>query len=483
MLREHYHPMPLLVTLVLFMAGSISGAETLTVRGRVIDAETRKPLRQFNISAEIPASPLDASLLPEVVVAPRAIRSRSGSFSLTAPRREPFALVASAPGYLPAGVIVTPQTGPVTIPLSRGVKVEGTVRDAGGRPLGGVSIAAEVRFLVGIAPRKITTTSAIDGTFSLSVDKGDQTVMFAHDGFVTEQRSARVQGEKPLPLSVMLYPATEIRGSIVDDRGEPLPGARVRLSRDRAEDEVAHLRDTMTDHTGQFAFAGIRTGSYTLTVQKAAHVRRQVAASVPAADPLKVVLDRGATVRGFVRGSTDAERSYVFVYIGTEVMTAINLKEEFGTVGVPPGRQPVYAEVQVSGAVRRTPVKFIETRNGETAFVELDLIDAPEVTGLVRVEGGSGPGGVVLEFVPRDATDDFPPALKVATDDAGSFRVTGLPAGTYDVNPLRGELVSPETITVGVESQFVDVQLKDTDRRGVGAPGPAAPPPPRVPTP
>lgn len=78
-------------------------------------------------------------------------------------------------------------------------------------------------------------------------------------------------------------------GTVEDDRGRPVPAARLTLT----GPELRGTRSTMTDDRGRFTFVGVPAGRFAMTAQKAGHVRVQYGARAPGGPGVPIVLAAG----------------------------------------------------------------------------------------------------------------------------------------------------------------------------------------------
>ncbi len=139
---------PVLVSL-LFAASAYCGSVTtrpgfFTVTGRVVDAETHRPIPQFTVT---PGSAGVASDLLPWQVGNKQV-GLSGRYSLEVPDRGPFALKVEAPGYLPAMASGYPTDGVAVrdFELHRGDGFSGTVIGPTGTAVEGAQVAYNLKW-------------------------------------------------------------------------------------------------------------------------------------------------------------------------------------------------------------------------------------------------------------------------------------------------------------------------------------------------
>src|SRR5712691_2428628 len=64
------------------------------------------------------------------------------------------------------------------------------------------------------------------------------------------------------------------------------------------------------------------------------------------------------------------------------------------------------------------------------------------ISGKVTIKGKAAPG-IVVGLRVSQPTTPFEPSLRATTDQEGRYRLTDVPAGTYQVTPAAPALVAP----------------------------------------
>ena len=143
-----------------------------------------------------------------------------------------------------------------SLPLIGG-SIEGRVTNSvTGEPVSGV----KVRFLDQHSVVHETGTDS-SGVFQLSgLSDGAYRGEFSKDGFADGSGNsvAALAGDVAARVDARLYPWGGIRGRVVDQDGKP--AARIRVEIDGGD-------DTAADENGEFAFRGLRPGSYALVAK------------------------------------------------------------------------------------------------------------------------------------------------------------------------------------------------------------------------
>jgi hypothetical protein len=427
--------------------------------GTVTDAKTKAPIRTFNVRVLEMAGPgADAATVVE-----KSFDDRSGRFSTDVDATKTFMVVVQSPGYVPATTSGKSGT-PLVIALDPALTVEGVVHDSTGAPLSGVQV--EYTFpdpMLKSIPQRVTTDAA--GKFTMPVRPGDVSLAFTKDGYVEEKGFASVKDTHH--FDQVLMKAVDVAGTVVDDTGAPVEGARVRASSGAPKQDI---RDTNSDAQGHFTFSALRPLEYKFEATKRLYFPGDVTATVPVND-LTVRVQRGATVRGSVKNASEEEKAYVFVYIGP-LMTGINNTGEFGLLGVPAGDLTTYAEFQAEGKVHRSNVKTLKTKNAGESRVVLEFKNSPVLHGTVMSAGK--PVNRALITLTPDAAGT--PKFTTVTDDQGTFSIIGIPQGTYGVDVRDRPLISSNKLTQGADTKL-DIEVKESTRPQPPRPGmpPGAP--------
>ncbi len=284
------------------------------------------------------------------------------------------------------------------------------------------------------------------GSFSLPGAVGPAGLEVAAEGYVeTFLQVARAVSDAP--LEVRMLPAAELAGRAVDGVGEGLAGARI-----EAEPAVSSSAPAVTarsDPQGRFQLAGLAAPlGYRIRVTLDGYAERTVlvpAAGRAAVGELTIELTLGLAVRGAVHGGGGEP------VIGAEVtLTPASAARAARLPGLPPPRHRAASGPDGSFELRGLGAGVFDLTaraqgHAEVSRRGLDLTpDGGTVdVGTLRMEPGGGLDGRVVDAdgeplagarvilardragVPAAADPAWQPA---ATDRAGRFRFTGLPA-------------------------------------------------------
>lgn len=209
------------------------------------------------------AQVLITSMDPEVPLRRTLFTSPSGTVSVPDVRGLKIRIVAEAPGWTRAVVLVDAASAEMTVRLSRGVKVTGRVTAVRGRQL--VAGATVTVLAEGSRGSGITNQ---DGEYVVSdVEPGPVTLVVSHPQYATGRLQARVEqtarADRAFELpEVDLKESAVVRGMVVDSKGDPVAGARVAEGVAPAYLPAGSLPRTMaiTDAAGRFEIKGLEPG-------------------------------------------------------------------------------------------------------------------------------------------------------------------------------------------------------------------------------
>ncbi|HEX9730512.1 MAG TPA: carboxypeptidase regulatory-like domain-containing protein, partial [Thermoanaerobaculia bacterium] len=269
-------------------------------------------------------------------------------------------------------------------------------------------------------------------------------------------------------LTVRLEGAEALRGLVVDEAGEPVADAGVRVSWQHAAAPglpakygVPDQRTAESDEEGRFAVEDLPAGSVTLDVSARGFVPAEPRElELPAAGDLTVVLARGGALIGAVatRGGEPIPGFTISVEGGAAGRT--DADGRYRVEGVPLGPATVTATHRHYG--RR--LETVEIESGDNVL-DLTFDDGVAVSGRVVDEEGLPLAGALVELA---GGADFDRRLLRARSDAdGAFRLAPVVDGEYRLALHLAGYVTPEPpprVTVAGEA-VEDLELRPT--RGV----------------
>jgi protocatechuate 3,4-dioxygenase beta subunit len=404
----------------------------------------------------------------ETAIFAEATTGLDGAFRIANAPPAPERLSVRAAGWTPAEQFLRADSGSLRIALERGASVSGTVLDASGRPAAGALVRSG----------SVAATSDAQGRYRLDgVPSGLQRVeASAPGGMVARKGGVRLAAAAPASADLQLQAGVTITGTVVDAlTRRPIAGARIAVAESHGSgagsaDPSAFAR---SDAKGRFSAAGLLPGDHEVRAVKSGYLSAtlpRVAASAKAAASAALALVPAASIAGKV---VDAQGKAV--------------------AGASVSLEPVPGGRRFAGARFRGPRSEFSTRTGPDGAFRLEGLAAipsgvpltashagfapaerpgitlkagQALTGIVLVlpAGLSVKGRVVDEVSQRVAGAEIrvspsegrgpgrffrrafggTSAPNAVTGADGSFAVTGLPAGSYDVTASHDGF-SPKT--------------------------------------
>lgn len=432
-------PVPLtdLGTLVLRPGARIEGRVTDAKGGPVGGAEVR-----FRPAAELPARGEEVRLREQP---PDAVAGPDGRFVLPDLRPgRPVHVLVSRPGYLPAWVlgVEAPPAEPVTVVLEEASRLMGSLVDQDGGPVAGARV--DLRWIgpsagtVGLEPRRgggsRSTESGARGEFSFEeLAPGGVELSALADGFLPGQ-----------PKTLELPPAGEltdvrlvmrrgavVKGHVLDSRGKPVGGARLR----------AGPIDASSDADGLYQLPGLSPGVLGLSANHPNYRERIQEINVePGVNALDLFLEDGFSVSGRTVDEAGDAVGGAQVEIRSEDPRA---RAARSALSGEDGR--FEAVVSEEGSYRLTathegfaPGELTGLRVGSTPLkgIEVALGRGTSVVGRLLGLEPEDYAGVVVEARREDGLNPQE-AAAAAVDSQGRYAIHHLPPGDWRI---RGEL-------------------------------------------
>jgi hypothetical protein len=426
-----------------------------SISGRVIDDATRAPVTDFQVSA------LHAGVMSTAV----PVQSNDGSFTINDLAPGPTDLQVTARGYAPAsarGVEVTEgkTASDLEVHLERGATIKGRVTTSDGLPVEGVGVIVDDagRRSVGVPMQREGTDANGDYTID-GVTPGPRNVMFSKSGFAIVRKTVDAAGGKESTLDATLDRGRELRGRVVDESGQPVAMADVRVE----QEMVAPMR---TESDGGFVIGGLRDGKFRVTARKVGYVEAHADDADPSGPPLTLTLRRGGSVSGHVTGMTDAEAGYAtataFGPSGAS-SARVDSTGNFTLQGLADGHYLVDASTNGPQS-RRTARKPVDVMNGSAPAIELSFSEGFTLRGRVTSHG-EPLGGTMISFGATDPSQGGGTSVRVETD--GTYVASGLAGGEYNVvvmSPTFGGVYNEKT-TVSSNSVY-DIDVHASAVRG-----------------
>jgi len=399
--------------------------------------------------------------------------------------RSDGASVAAAPAE--AAAVAAPAA-------SRALRVRGRAVDLSGTGVPGVPIA------LGARPDEVLAESGQDGGFELRLERESAYLQTAGDEFATVCRSSVRWSNSDREHVLIVAPAGELEGLVVDGAGTPLEGAWIGLSLPKPAlagfpytlDAMAFQRHRVrTDADGRFrleGFASLPPMQLTATLDGYETEVRTLAAVDPAA-PLVLELapedEAGRALHGVVLYANGLPAQGAQVRLGGPIARA----DEAGLFRLPLGWHepgtPLVAVIEGhQPAVRPDFGAEVEAQGGRPAPVEL-VLGGPALAIEGRVLDSAGEPCVGWELalddgtevsqlsIPVDYVEDMVrgDALSVRTDRDGRFTVDGLADRDYTLrawDPASLVMVRSDPIPAGTRSAVLRLSATTFRDRLVG---------------
>lgn len=299
-----------------------------------------------------------------------------------------------------------------------------------------------LRLLAGSSnpPAAVTAVAYVDGEalssvegslpLDLPVPRGGH-VLVVVDAPGRARFVQQVAPEEGRSLRIPLPPGARLSGVAVDERGSPVVRATVRV--ERADGSIALPWATVTDEEGRFSFDTLFEGAYHLDLWAPGHASISRPDVETGAEPLRVTMERVATVAGRVVNpdGSPADRARV-VIAGSGLWPARQVETDerghFRFSAIPPG---VYEVRTFSDRAVADPRRGLVVEPGGRSFLTFSLREGVVLHGLVLDHAAHPIAGAEIT-VAGDTLDAAP--RTTTTDRRGRFRVSGLTEHAHRVS-------------------------------------------------
>jgi Carboxypeptidase regulatory-like domain len=405
-------------------------------RGRVVDAVTRQPVKEF----EIELLEMQRPDMPGKSQAKQTFRSADGRFAWQQAPVGTWGVRVAAPHYQQfriesISIAAGKATREIVMPLQPGHILKGRVFDE----VSGAGIAdASVSFRdpAEATPdfwRKADEQSKKDGTFVIDgVPGGTMIVRAAANNYAGREITVKVSTETP-PVEIGLTTGGKIAGMVVAPDGTPVKGT-IGL----AGPGLHH--GALLDETGAFNFTNRPAGRYKLTAHTdAGNASLDIElAENEVREDIVLKVGAGRSVRGVVKGlrPEQFERTYISVHSESKRSNFVTRPDEQGAYavkGVPPGR----AQVSVNADMSRHTTKVIDMPEDKDLVLDIVFPPGARVSGHVTQGAKPAAGRIVWVGPPRVNQEAGSTGYSASTAPDGRYDIEGVPAGEYRISVDR----------------------------------------------
>ncbi len=335
--------------------------------------------------------------------------------------------------------IIAGETTELDYEFEVGLHVTGIVVDASDAPMANALIEV-APLATSDADAEVLATSGADGRFSV---RGAPTATLV---------GARAEGHGASPMKFLLGkdgnqaevrlqlgpPSGSVEGIVVDERGQPIAGAVVRVGSGQTSGIVARNDGApplpalvRSDDQGRFRAIGVPPGHQPVVARASGQAPWQGTCDVAAnlAAPLRIELGPGATIRGRVNRSAGTPAAKAEVEVGrwddfAHYRTFSKEDGCFELSGLPAGEILLLARHDDFGKAEQR----VHTEAGTTSICDLLLSRGLELRGRVVDETGAPIAKAFLECL---ATSGAPSWFAQARTDAeGGFAVPNCVEGS-----------------------------------------------------
>ncbi len=366
-----------------------------------------------------------------------AMSDRLGAFSFAAVPAGSHKVAVQAVGYLAWSQAFTVEPDsppkPVEVELKRGAVLSGRVVSEGGQPIEG----AKVSLAKGPDEGAISDLAMVgassdgEGLYRLEgLPAGPQQIQVLHPDYIPERRQIHLEASATT-RDFTLRSGAELAGQVVDDRDEPVPGARISLT---AEENPVGIDSRWTDAAGRFQVPGLTPGRYSLVVEGKGYAPvelKGIAIGRETRD-LLIRLDGGATLFGQIHGLRAEDRSRLQVWAnGAERLRVPGIVDAEGRYRIPnlsAGTWRISARAEGPGREVSAPLALASDQR--EAFLDLEFATGYALAGIVTRGGSAIEGALVSVQGPGGG------AAGAVSGPQGRFRVEPLVPGKYQVTVL-----------------------------------------------
>lgn len=437
-----------------------SSAARTGFRGRIIDAVTRNPVPEFDVTM----IRLRREAYTQDEPLTRSFKSATGRFIWADAAEGSWRAAVTAPGYQQFNVDdlqISAGKAPreIVMPLQRGYAVRGRVFE---RSTGAGVVDAVITFRPAsgeedYSGRRRHAKSKDDGAFVLDgIPGGDVAlIVFAQEH---AQRVVRVFVDEKTPAQeIEISTGGVVAGTVTTAAGAPVKGSI--LIRGPGINFFGE-----TNPQGGFSYQHMRAGPYQVSANTGAG-----ASSVEFTlgedeikDTLVLMLEAGHSIRGVIRGLRAEQRSDVEIMLRPDsrpgsISAPVDPQGAYVLNGVPPGR----AVMTVFSASLQLD-KTVEMPIDRDMTVNIDFPVGSRLSGRITQGGKPAPSRIVWM---RPVESKANMLYRAASKEDGQYEIDGLPPGEYF---LRANEDISRSITIAGDAVLnIDIPLVQLSARVV----------------
>jgi hypothetical protein len=359
-------------------------------------------------------------------------------------------------GVLAASTLAAQQ--PVTPPATASGLIVGQVVDAdSGRPIGESIVTLNANSAQALSPiaaaaaaQKVIADS--NGRFVFrDLPKGSYSLTTFKSGYVTGVYGRMVprgpgtslelvDGERVIDAHVLMWQHAAITGRVVDEAGEPVVGAEIRVRRvgsvaGRPGFQSFLSGTILTDDRGVYRVSSLEPGRYVVGVAA-------TSTTIPAPMIEQYFRATGAARAEMQQALFAAAPSMSSPGSSANQSVGDYILQVQGRMPTPPGSASgespaVYAAVYYPQSARISEASPIVVKSGDTRAgidIAIRAVASARVSG--RLEGPAGAPGIATLFLLPAAGGDpvatmLEPAATTVSDTTGAFTFLGVPVGQY----------------------------------------------------
>jgi Carboxypeptidase regulatory-like domain len=395
-------------------------------RGRIIDAVTRQPVKEFDV--QLIRIRREAYTEDEPIT--RHFKSATGNFLWADVAAGTWRAAVTAPGYQlfnleDLQISDGKATREIVMPLLRGLTVRGRVFELST----GAGVAdAWISFRpVGTSDRtlgsRLVAKSKDDGSFTLDgVPGGDVVLTVGAQDHAYRELEITVD-EKTPPQEVALSTGGTIAGTVTTTSGVPVKGSLYLQG-----PGPGYFGET--NEAGQFSYKHMPAGRYRVSADTSAGSARQefVLHQDEIKESIALVVGVGRSIRGIVKGlrPEQVQETHLLLQAESENVSFSARPDERGAYamnGVPPGR----AVMRVLGPSLEFE-KPVDVPADQDVTLDIAFPTGARLSGRVT-QGGKPAANKNVWLGPVE--DKSGTLYRATTSEDGQYEIEGLPPGEY----------------------------------------------------